>query len=304
MTDNLSDQFNLGYTGKQGWGTLKARAYYEHTQHEMDFGDDKRFWYGPGKPPTGSGGDTAINGTPCSPISGIQNGQRQMVGCAAGMPMDTDGKNAGLTVSADIPLAAGDLLARRRRVPELSPGRLVGPLRRRHVALHLLEHQRWAARPFRRLRRVGDPQGPLDAHPGPALRERGHGCGPGAWLQPQAPTRPAGSVGWATRPGMRRSSMPRIPRQDRPQLGPVLARPFHARGHPDLRARPGAKDPLAQSVRALYLVHLADGGLHEQLRRRRQRLCGQPRSATGGRRHPQPHRRLARCRPRSDGASR
>ena len=120
MTDNLSDQFNLGYSGKQGWGTLKARAYYEHTQHQMDFGDDKRFWYGPGKPPAGSGGDTAINGTPCSPISGVRlvggkmvNGVMVggvMVGCAAGMPMDTDGKNAGLTVSADIPLATGDLL--------------------------------------------------------------------------------------------------------------------------------------------------------------------------------------------------
>ncbi len=70
MTDNQSDQFNLAYTGSLGWGTLRARAYYQHTQHEMDFGDDKRFWYGPGQPPSGSGGDTAVNGTPCSPISG------------------------------------------------------------------------------------------------------------------------------------------------------------------------------------------------------------------------------------------
>ncbi|HSQ08680.1 MAG TPA: TonB-dependent receptor plug domain-containing protein [Chromatiaceae bacterium] len=120
MTDNLSDQFNLGFTGKQGWGTLKARAYYEHTQHQMDFGDDKRYWYGPGKPPAGSGGDTAINGSPCSPISGVRsvggkmvNGVMvggMMVGCAAGMPMDTDGKNAGLSVSGEIPLASGDLV--------------------------------------------------------------------------------------------------------------------------------------------------------------------------------------------------
>ena len=120
MTDNLSDQFNLGYTGKQGWGTLKTRAYYEHTQHQMDFGDDKRYWYGPGKPPAGSGGDTALNGSPCSPISGVRSvGGRMvngvmvggmMVGCAAGMPMDTDGKNAGLSVSGEIPLATGDLV--------------------------------------------------------------------------------------------------------------------------------------------------------------------------------------------------
>jgi iron complex outermembrane receptor protein len=110
MTENVSDQFNLGYTGNQGWGTLKARAYYEHTQHQMDFGDDKRYWYGPGLPPTGSGGDTAINGTPCSPISGVRMVNGKMVGCAAGMPMDTDGKNLGLNVSAEVLLSKGDLL--------------------------------------------------------------------------------------------------------------------------------------------------------------------------------------------------
>ncbi|WP_295426627.1 TonB-dependent receptor plug domain-containing protein [uncultured Thiodictyon sp.] len=110
MTDNLSDQFNLAYTGDQGWGTLQARVYYEHTQHEMDFGDDKRFWYGPGQPPSGSGGDTAINGMPCSPISGVKVVKGMMVGCAAGMPMDTDGKNTGLAVSAAISLSLEHLL--------------------------------------------------------------------------------------------------------------------------------------------------------------------------------------------------
>ncbi len=99
MTDNLSDQLNLGYIGDLSWGTLKARAYYEHTQHEMDFGDDKRFWYG-----GASGGAMALNGKPCSPISG------GMKGCAAGMPMDTDGKNFGVNVSAEIPLTSGDLV--------------------------------------------------------------------------------------------------------------------------------------------------------------------------------------------------
>jgi iron complex outermembrane receptor protein len=96
MTDNVSDQFNLAYTGRQGWGTLKARAYYEHTLHEMDFGQDKRYWYG-----TASGGSTALNGTPCAPIGTT---------CAAGMPMYTDGKNTGLSVNTDIRLAQGDLL--------------------------------------------------------------------------------------------------------------------------------------------------------------------------------------------------
>jgi iron complex outermembrane receptor protein len=110
MTDNRSDQFNLAYAVDQSWGTLEARAYYQHTQHEMNFGADKRFWYGPGQPPLGSGGSAAQNGMPCSPISGTRMVNGMMVGCAAGMPMDTDGKNGGFTVSADIPLASGDLV--------------------------------------------------------------------------------------------------------------------------------------------------------------------------------------------------
>jgi len=98
MTDNVSDQFNLAYTGKQNWGALKARAYYEHTEHEMDFGDDKRFWYG-----ANSGGNNPPGGnaTPCAPID---------PNCAAGMPMYTDGKNTGLSLGADFRLAADDLL--------------------------------------------------------------------------------------------------------------------------------------------------------------------------------------------------
>lgn len=99
MVDNQSDQFNLAYAGKLGRSTIKVRTYYEHTQHQMNFGDDKRYWYG-----GASGGASATNGTPCSPISG------GMTGCAAGMPMDTDGKNAGVTLSAEIPLAEEDLL--------------------------------------------------------------------------------------------------------------------------------------------------------------------------------------------------
>ena len=72
MTDNVSDQFNLAFTGKRDWGTLKARAYYEHTRHEMNFGDDKQLVYG-----TATGG----------------------------MPMQTDGRNTGLTLAGDVILA-------------------------------------------------------------------------------------------------------------------------------------------------------------------------------------------------------
>ncbi|MBK5941729.1 TonB-dependent receptor [Halochromatium roseum] len=110
MTSNQSDQFNLGYASDLAWGKLNARVYYQQTRHEMDFGDDKRFWYGPGQPPLGSGGNTALNGMPCSPISGVRMVNGMMVGCAAGMPMETDSSNFGFTANAEIPVGQDDLL--------------------------------------------------------------------------------------------------------------------------------------------------------------------------------------------------
>ncbi len=94
MTDNQSDQINLGYTGQYRWGALQARAYHEKTRHQMDFGADKRFWYG-----TASGGPGAANGSPCSPIG---------MTCAAGMPMATEGQTTGVSVKGDILLSERD----------------------------------------------------------------------------------------------------------------------------------------------------------------------------------------------------
>ena len=110
MTGNTASKFNLAYTSGFDWGTLQARAYYQKTEHEMDFGPDKRFWYGPGAPPAGSGGDTAVNGSPCSPISGTRMVNGQMVGCAAGMPMLADGSTTGLVVNSAIQLTERGLL--------------------------------------------------------------------------------------------------------------------------------------------------------------------------------------------------
>ena len=110
MTGNTASKFNLAYTGRLEWGTLQARAYYQSTEHKMDFGPDKRFWYGPGAPPAGTGGDTAVNGSPCSPISGTTMVNGQMVGCAAGMPMKADGDTTGASVTAVIQLAERGLL--------------------------------------------------------------------------------------------------------------------------------------------------------------------------------------------------
>jgi iron complex outermembrane recepter protein len=76
LTDNTSTQVNLGYTGQYQWGTLKARAYREHTEHQMDFGDDKQFQYG----------------------------------TAPGMPMNTEGTTHGLAVNAEVLLSGRDTL--------------------------------------------------------------------------------------------------------------------------------------------------------------------------------------------------
>jgi iron complex outermembrane receptor protein len=87
MTGNASEQANLRYTGQYDWGTLQARVYDEHTRHKMNFLEDKAYWY-PGKavPPL---------------IAAIP---------APGMPMDTEGKNTGAVLKADVLLSARDTL--------------------------------------------------------------------------------------------------------------------------------------------------------------------------------------------------
>ncbi len=80
MTDNESQQYNLSYKGQYDWGLLTARAYHERTRHSMQFGDDKRFWYG------------------------------MMVQNIAGMPMDTEGRTTGFNIKGDINLSARDVL--------------------------------------------------------------------------------------------------------------------------------------------------------------------------------------------------
>jgi iron complex outermembrane receptor protein len=96
MLDNTQHRVNLRYQGAFDWGALQVQAYDEQVNHFMDFGADKRYWYG-----TASGGSSAVNGTPCSPISAT---------CAAGMPMYTDGHTKGLSTQADIQLNPANLL--------------------------------------------------------------------------------------------------------------------------------------------------------------------------------------------------
>lgn len=96
LLDNEQKSLNLRYLGKMEWGSLEARAYREMVDHFMDFGADKRYWYG-----TASGGSTALDGTPCTP-GGMT--------CANGMPMYTEGRTSGASVKADVALTQQDLL--------------------------------------------------------------------------------------------------------------------------------------------------------------------------------------------------
>jgi iron complex outermembrane receptor protein len=71
MVKNDADFANIRFESRFGWGKLEAKAYYEHTRHEMNFLKDKL----PGS-----------------------------------MPMNTDGKNAGFVAKADVALSERDTL--------------------------------------------------------------------------------------------------------------------------------------------------------------------------------------------------
>lgn len=98
MTDNRQRSANLRYLGQFSWGRLEARAYRELLDHAMDFGPDKRFWYG-----AASGGNNPPGGqaTPCAPIGPT---------CAAGMPMLTSSNTTAFMLDADIALQGEDHL--------------------------------------------------------------------------------------------------------------------------------------------------------------------------------------------------
>ena len=99
MLDNTAHRLNLRYLGVFDWGALEARAYHEKVDHFMDFGDDKRYWYG-----SASGGNNPPggNGMPCAPVG--------TPACANGMPMYTTGKTTGASVKATIDVTPRDQL--------------------------------------------------------------------------------------------------------------------------------------------------------------------------------------------------
>ena len=95
MLGNTEKRINLHWLKQFGWGSLDARAYHETVDHFMDFGADKRFWYG-SQTMQGS-----VGGYPCSPISPT---------CAAGMPMYSQSRTTGVKLQASIDLSAQDVL--------------------------------------------------------------------------------------------------------------------------------------------------------------------------------------------------
>ncbi len=100
MLDNTQHRLNLRYLGRHGWGTLEARAYHETVDHFMDFGADKRFWYG-------SLTGTGVAGTPCAPIRFMGDPAGT---CAGGMPMRSEGKTTGASLKADLVLGQQSLM--------------------------------------------------------------------------------------------------------------------------------------------------------------------------------------------------
>ncbi len=70
IISNTQWRQNLRYLGQFDWGSLDARAYHETIRHDMDFGDDKQFQYG----------------------------------IAPGMPMNSDSRNLGGILKANIDL--------------------------------------------------------------------------------------------------------------------------------------------------------------------------------------------------------
>jgi iron complex outermembrane recepter protein len=96
LLDNEQKRINLRWLGEYDWGKLEARAYHETVDHFMDFGKDKRFWYG-----AASGGNAVLDPITCGAISAT---------CAQGMPMYTESKTTGASLKADVKLSDEDIL--------------------------------------------------------------------------------------------------------------------------------------------------------------------------------------------------
>jgi len=98
MLENTQKRINLRYQGQQGGGKVEARIWHEEVDHLMDFGADKRYWYGM------LSGPTEGDGSACAPLGGGTNS------CAAGMPMRTSSSNTGLALRAQWHLKSEEIV--------------------------------------------------------------------------------------------------------------------------------------------------------------------------------------------------
>lgn len=99
LLENTQKLINLSWRRDFEWGSIKAQTYHEDVDHFMDFGADKRFWYGALSNP---------DGRPCSPIGFMVDGAANT--CAAGMPMYSESSNTGLSLKAELNLNQDQLL--------------------------------------------------------------------------------------------------------------------------------------------------------------------------------------------------
>lgn len=97
LTANQIDRVNAHWAGTLGGLSIEARAWHEQVDHAMDFGPDKRFWYGMASRVPG----TMTEGRPCAPISPT---------CAAGMPMLATSRTTGARLGVDRATTGGDAL--------------------------------------------------------------------------------------------------------------------------------------------------------------------------------------------------
>ena len=101
LLDNEQKRINLRWLGEYDWGKLEARAYHETVDHFMDFGRDKRWWYGNDSRTPPLTAPATIDPVACGAISGS---------CAQGMPMYTASRTTGASLKADVKLSDQDLL--------------------------------------------------------------------------------------------------------------------------------------------------------------------------------------------------
>ena len=97
LLDNQQRRINLRYAGDFDGLRIEAGAYRETVDHQMDFGPDRRYWYGSNSGP----------GNPCAPVRYFGDPAGT---CAAGMPMNSDSETVGVTLRADFSLPAGGVL--------------------------------------------------------------------------------------------------------------------------------------------------------------------------------------------------